>query len=185
MSSECDRSRCHLIDAKSIKAYYHSVAGSGRGVLTIEAQGEAECAQCVAIVRAPMQIEPPEFNLQTCACVEITISPYWKSAAFSGVSYSKTVTVYTASGPQQVPVEALPAVKAGAGAAPEPAVDNEVIGLSPNSIDVDRAIRDAVSQLRTKYPDGVNAKVTEIGFWAFGKPVGLAALYVRMQQKES
>ena len=153
-------------------------------MLTLEAQGEAECAQCVAIVRAPMTIEPPEFNLQTCACVEITISPYSTRAAFSGVSYSKTVTVYTASGPQKVPVEALPAAAAGA-AAPEPAADDEVIGLSPNSIDVDRAIRDAVSQLRKKYPNGVNAKVTEIGFWAFGKPVGLAALYVRMQQKES
>lgn len=184
MSSECDRSHCYLIDAKSIKAYYHSVAGSGRGVLSIEAQGEADCPQCAAIVRSPAQIVPPELELITCACPEIAFGPYLARGVFSGVSYTKTVTVNTAAGPQRVPVEALPAAKAGAAAPPEPAADNEVIGLSPNSIDVDRAIRDAVSQLREKYPDGFNAKVTEFGFWAFGKPVGLAALYVRMQQKE-
>lgn len=182
--SECDRSRCYLINANSIKAYYHFVPGSGPGVLTIEAAGEAECPQCAAVVRAPMTIEPPEFNLVTCACVEITTGPFWARGGFTGVSYSKTVIVHTASGAQKVKVEPLPAPKAAAFAAPEPAADNEVIGLSPNSIDVDRAIANAVSQLRKKYPDGINAKVTEIGFWAFGKPVGLAALYVRMQQKE-
>ena len=183
MSSECDRSRCYLIDARSIKAYYHAIAGSGLGVLAVEAEGEAECAQCVAIVRAPTQIEPPEFDLITCACDEITFSPYFARGVFSGMSYVKTVTVRTASGLRKVAVEPLPAALAGP--APEPLAGDEVIGLSPNCIDVDRAVRDAVSQLRVRYPDGVNAKVTEIGFWAFGRPVGLAALYVRMQQKSS
>ena len=32
MSSECDRFRCYLLDANSIKASYHSVPGSTFGV---------------------------------------------------------------------------------------------------------------------------------------------------------
>jgi hypothetical protein len=178
--SDCDQSNCQLIDANTLNAYYRPILFTGGGFLTIEATGECQCPQCAAVTRVPTS-EPPEFNLVTCNCLDPVNGPYSARGVFIIPRLINTVTVYTAAGTQLVPVVVGGDAEV---AGPAPPADDEVIGLSPNSVDVDRAIRDAVSQLRKKYPSGVSAKVTELGFWAFGKPVGLAALYVRMQQQQ-
>jgi hypothetical protein len=59
---------------------------------------------------------------------------------------------------------------------------DEVLGISPNSWDINRAINDAVAQLEKLYPGDVHAVVTETGVVAAGSPVGIAFLYVRMKQ---
>lgn len=179
--SMCDSSHCHLIDADSIRAFYHS--SPFLTFLAIEAQGSSECPQCVQIVQAPMPIEPPEFNLQTCACPAIGVFPYKVRAVFRDLPYTQTIVVRTASGAKTVKVEPIPALEAGEVALPAPPADDEVVGYAPNSTDVSRAIADAVSKLREKFPGGVNARVTETGFFAVGTPIGIAALYVRMQQQ--
>lgn len=179
--STCDPSQCYLIDADSIKAFYYS--SPFLTFLAIEAQGHSECPQCVKIVQPPMPIEPPEFNLETCACLAIGDFPYQVRAVFRDVPYTKTIVVRTASGAKTVKVEPIPAPQAGEAILPAPPADDEVVGYAPNSTDVGRAIADAVSKLREKFPGGINAKVTETGFFAFGTPIGIATLYVRMQQQ--
>lgn len=175
--STCDSSQCHLIDADSIRAFYHS--SPSLTFLAIEAQGHSECPQCVQIVQAPIPIEPPEFNLQTCACLAIGDFPYQVRAVFRDLPFTATIVVRTASGAKTVKVEPIPAIEP----LPVPLSDDEVVGYAPNSTDVSRAIADAVSKLRERFPGGVHARVTETGFFAVGTPIGIAALYVRMQQQ--
>jgi len=166
---------CYRINADSISAYYT------RGILVITAQGHCECPSNARIVPAPIPIEPPEFNLETCACPRIGMFPYSAQADIPMASPPPSIVVNTASGSKTVKVGIVP-VENATSALPQ-AAEDEVVGYAPNSTDVDRAIADAVSKLRTKFPTGINATVTEIGFFAAGTPVGVAALFVKMKQQ--
>jgi hypothetical protein len=175
---------CHLIDAESLTAWYVSRPRGG-GILTIEAKGHCECPNLARITQAPMPIEPPEFNLESCDCPAIGMFPYDVKGSFA-VGYTPTVVVNTASGSKTVQVKPVPAV-AGATAvpAPQPEASNEATGYAPNSTDVNLALSNAVSALRKKYPTNINATVKEIGFFAVGSPVGIAATFVTLEQLES
>ena len=173
---------CYLVNATTINAYW------AHGLLYIGAEGHAECPQLVSISETPLTIYPPEYQIMTCACPEIGSFPYNVHAWFHLAEQPETVTVHTASGPQKVEVKAFPADLAEDTATPSlltaAPTEGEVIGMSPNSIDVNRAITAAVAQLQKQYPGNVHATVVETGFVAVGSPVGIAFLYVRMRQTE-
>jgi hypothetical protein len=169
---------CHLINADSIKAWRH---GTPHGViLVIEAQGHCECPQNARITAAPMPIEPPEFNLETCPCPAIGMFPYKATGVFPGLSPSEVV-VNTASGPKTVKVASVP--EPASAALPAPADGNTVIGYAYNSSDLGKAFSAAVAELQKKFPGKTSAKVTEMGFVGVGSPVGIAFTYVTMQNQ--
>ncbi len=171
---------CYLVNATTINAYW------AHGLLYIGAEGHAECPQLVNISETPLTIYPPEYQIMTCACPQIGSFPYNVHAWFHLAEQPETVTVHTASGPQKIEVKPFPRDLAEDVATPDLLVagptDGEVIGMSPNSIDVNRAITAAVAQLQKQYPANVHATVVETGFVAVGTPVGIAFLYVRMRQ---
>jgi hypothetical protein len=171
---------CYLIEPSSINAYW------ALGLLYITAQGDSECTDYVNISQTPLTIFPPEYQIMTCACPNIGKSPYTAHAWFAFAKNPETVTVHTASGPQQVKVESFPALLMGDVQTPsiltaQPA-KGEVIGVSPNSWDFNRAMGDAINQLNEFYPGSIEAVVTETGVVTLGPPVGMAFLYVRMKQ---
>ncbi len=171
---------CYLINASSINAYW------ALGLLYITAQGDAECTDYVTISQSPLTIFPPEYQIMTCPCPNIGKFPYTAHAWFGLAKNPEMVNVHTASGPQQVKVESFPAVLAGDVQTPsvftaQPA-EGEVVGISPNSWDFNRAMGDAVNQLNELYPGGINATVTETGVVTLALPIGMAFLYVKMRQ---
>jgi hypothetical protein len=171
---------CYLINATSIKAFW------GLGHLYLTASGDTECPQYANISQSPIDIFPPEYQITTCACPEIGTFPYNIHAWFELGVKPETVTVHTADGAEKVDVEAFPAdliqdVRTPRVLTAEPS-DNEVVGFSPNSWDINRAITDAVSKLQKLYPGKVNATLTETGVVAAGSPIGIAFLYVKMKQ---
>jgi hypothetical protein len=171
---------CFLINPTKINAYWV------HGLLFLAASGEAECPQYVNISQSPLRIFPPQYQVMGCACPEIGSFPYKVHAWFHVPEQPETVTVHTADGPQEVDVKAFPIDLIEDVATPkiltEKPAAGEVVGISPNSWDVNRAIGDAVSQLQKQYPGKVSAIVTEIGVVAVGSPVGIAFLYVNMKQ---
>jgi hypothetical protein len=174
---------CYLVNATTINAYW------AHGYLFLKASGHAECPKFVSISQTPLTIFPPEYQIMTCACPEIGSFPYDVHAWFGLGEKPETVTVHTASGPQKVEVADFPPDLSEEISTPatltKKIAEGEVVGISPNSWDVNRAIGDAVSQLQKLYPGSVNATVTEIGVVAAGSPVGIAFLYVRMQNEKS
>jgi hypothetical protein len=173
-------STCYLINATSIDAYW------AHGLLYLAAAGHAECAQYAAISQSPMDIIPAEYQITTCACPQIGSFPYGIHAWFHVAEQPEAVTVHTASGAEKVEVKTFPADLvpdvATSAALTDPPAEGEVIGFSPNSWDVNRAITDAAGKLQKLYPGKVNATVTETGIVAAGSPIGIAFLYVRMKQ---
>lgn len=171
---------CYLINADSIKAWRH---GTPQGViLVIEAQGHCECPQNARITAAPIPIEPPEFNLETCVCPAIGSFPYTARGVFPGLSPSEVV-VNTASGPKTVKVETVPEAAAAKLPAPAPADGNTVTGYAYNSSDLGKAFSAAVAELQKRFPGKTSAKVTEMGFVGVGTPIGIAFTYVTMQNQ--
>lgn len=174
---------CYLINAESINAYW------AHGLLYLAASGECECPKFANIAEAPMTIVPPEYQLTTCACAEIGTFPYSVHAWFHSAEQPETVTVHTTSGAQKVPVEGFPADLTDD--LPTPGIltaklaKEEVIGISPNSWDINRAINDAVQKLEKLHPGDVNATIVDTGVVAAGSPIGIAFLYVRMKQVAS
>jgi hypothetical protein len=167
---------CHLINADTIQAFRF---GTPIGVrLVIVAKGNCECPNLARITQAPMPIEPPEFNLETCDCPVIGEFPYVARGVFD--LDASTVVVRTASGAKTVKVESVPGTEA---LAAKPAADDTVTGHAYFSSDVGKAFSDAVSQLQERFPGKTNAKVTEIGFVGFGGPIGIAFTFVTMQQQ--
>jgi hypothetical protein len=171
---------CYLVNATTINAYW------AHGLLFLTAKGHAECVQYVNISQSPMDIVPAEYQITTCACPQIGSFPYDVHAWFHVLEQPETVTVHTASGPEKVDVkpfsgDLITDVDTPAMLTATPA-EGEVVGISPNSWDVNRAINDAVAKLQKLYPGNVNATVTETGVVAAGSPVGIAFLYVRMKQ---
>jgi len=130
---------------------------------------------------------PPEYQVTTCPCTQIGSFPYKVHAWFELAEAPETVTVHTAAGPQKVEVQPFPPDLSEDIATPAQLTDqlaeNEVIGISPNSWDINRAITDAVSKLQKAYPGEVNATLTETGVVAAGSPIGIAFLYVKMRQQ--
>jgi hypothetical protein len=173
---------CYLVNATTISAYW------AHGLLYIRASGHAECPQFVSISETPLTIYPPEYQIATCACPQIGSFPYDAHAWFHLAERPETVTVHTASGPQKVEVGAFPPDLIEDVTTPQALTDElaegEVVGISPNSFDLGRAISDAVSKLQKLYPGNVHATLVETGVVAVGSPVGLAFLYVRMRQTE-
>jgi hypothetical protein len=171
---------CYLVNTETIDAYW------AHGLLFLRATGHAECAGNVSISESPLRIYPPEFQVMTCPCLEIGSFPYDVHAWFHLGEQPETVTVNTASGPQKVEVQGFPSDISDEIATPsaltDKLADGEVVGVSPNSWDVNRAITDAVNQLQKAYPGRLNATVTETGVVAVGSPIGIAFLYVRMLQ---
>jgi len=171
---------CYLTNATDIKAYW------AHGLLYLAASGETECPQHANLSESPATIVPPEYQLTTCACEEIGTFPFNVHAWFHLREQPETVTVHTAAGAQKVDVGVFPANLVEDVATPHALTAklgaNEVVGISPNSWDVNRAINDAVSKLQAAYPGNVNATVTETGVVAAGSPVGIAFLYVKMKQ---
>ena len=171
---------CYLVNATTINAYW------AHGLLYLGASGHAECPQYVNISESPITIYPPEYQIMGCSCPEIGSFPYNVHAWFRLAEQPESVTVNTASGPQKVDVAAFPADLVEDFPTPkvltETPADGEVVGISPNSWDVNRAINDAVGQLQKLYPGNVGATVTEIGVVAAGTPIGIAFLYVTMKQ---
>jgi hypothetical protein len=174
---------CYLINATSIKAYW------AHGLLYLMASGDCECPQFASISETMITIYPPEYQITTCACPEIGLFPYNVHAWFHLAEKPETVTVHTHEGPQKVEVEAFPAELSDDLVTPAvltaKLAKDEVIGFSPNSWDINRAINDAVGQLEKLYPGNVHAELTETGVVAAGSPVGIAFLYVRMRQSAS
>ncbi|MFL6229434.1 MAG: hypothetical protein ACJ741_11715 [Pyrinomonadaceae bacterium] len=175
-------SNCYLVNATTINAYW------AHGLLYLGADGHAECPEMVSISETPLTISPPEYQIMTCACAQIGSFPYKVHAWFHLVEQPETVTVHTASGPQKVEVAAFPPdivedVTTHAVLTDEPA-EGEVIGISPNSWDLNRAMGDAIDKLQKLYPGNVNATLEETGVVAAGSPIGIAFLYVKMKQHE-
>ncbi len=174
-------SQCYLVNAETINAYY------AHGLLYLSATGHAECPEFVAISQTMLTIFPPEYQITTCVCGQIGSSPYDVHAWFHLAEQPETVTVHTASGEQKVEVQPFPADLTDEIATPAlltgKLADGEVVGMSPNSWDVNRAISDAVSKLQKTFPGQVNATVTETGVVAVGSPIGIAYLYVKMKQE--
>jgi hypothetical protein len=175
-------SNCYLVNATTINAYW------AHGLLYLGAEGHAECPEMVSISQTMIDIFPPEYQIMTCACPQIGSFPYKVHAWFHLAEQPETATVHTASGPQKVEVAAFPPdlvedVTTPAALTDAP-VEGEVIGISPNSMDIGRAINDAVSKLQKLYPGDVHATLVETGVVAAGSPVGIAFLYVRMRQTE-
>jgi hypothetical protein len=172
---------CYLVNAETINAYY------AHGLLYLSASGHAECSQFVAISETMLTIFPPEYQITTCACPQIGSFPYDVHAWFELAEQVETVTVHTASGVQKVDVKPFPADLTDDIATPSLLTDKpaagEVVGISPNSFDLSRAITDAVNKLQKAYPGEVSATVTDIGVVATGSPVGIAYLYVKMKQE--
>lgn len=171
---------CYLIEATSLNAYW------AHGLLYLSASGETECPQYANISETPLTIVPAEYQLTTCACPEIGRFPYNVHAWFHVIERPETVTVHTSAGAQKVPVEGFPADLIEDVGTPATLTaklsDDEVVGISPNSWDINRAINDAAGKLQALYPGAVNATITETGIVAAGEPVGIAFLYVRMKQ---
>jgi hypothetical protein len=171
---------CYLINATTIKAYW------GFGFLFLRASGNTECPNFANISESPIKIYPAQYQVTTCPCPEIGSFPYTAHAWFHLEEQPEKVSVHTAAGLREVDVESFapdmfpdavtPAVLTAAPA------DDEVVGISPNSWDVDRAITSAVTKLQKLFPGNVNATVTETGVVAVGSPIGIAFLYVRMKQ---
>ncbi|HYL99844.1 MAG TPA: hypothetical protein VEZ90_12890, partial [Blastocatellia bacterium] len=171
---------CYLINATSIKAFW------GFGHLFLTASGHCECTKFANISESPMTIFPPQYQITTCPCPIIGSFPYDVHAWFVLEEKPESVIVHTASGAQKVDVhpfavDSLPDLTLPAVLTATPA-DDEVIGISPNSWDVNRAITNAVSKLQKLFPANVNATVVETGVVAVGTPVGIAFLYVKMKQ---
>lgn len=173
---------CYVVSATAVNAYW------AHGLLYIGAEGYAECPQFVSISQTPLAIYPPEYQITTCACTQVGSFPYKVHAWFHLAEKPETVIVYTASGPQKVEVGPFPRDLVEDVATPalltEETPEGEVVGISPNSFDVARAIGDAVSKLQQQFPGNVHAELVETGVVAVGSPVGLAFLYVRMRQTE-
>ena len=169
---------CYLVNATTIDAFW------AHGLLYLTASGHAECVEYVAISQTPLTIVPAEYQITTCACAQIGSLPYQVHAWFHVVEQPEKVNVHTASGAQEVEVKGFPA-EIGDIATPAPlsdAAEGEVIGIAPNSTDINRAIADAVAKLQKLYPGKVNATLTESGVVAAGSPIGIAFIYVRMKQ---
>jgi flavin-binding protein dodecin len=171
---------CHLINSETLSAFW------AHGLLYLAASGHAECAEYVSISEAPIDIVPPEYQLTSCSCPAIGSFPYNVHAWFHLAEQPETVTIHTSAGAQKVEVTGFPSDLSDDVSTPASLTgklgEGEVVGVSPNSWDVNRAITNAVDQLRKLYPDNVNAVVTETGVVAAGAPVGIAFLYVRMKQ---
>ena len=173
--------QCYPVNAETINAFY------AHGLLYLSASGHSECPQYVAISQTMITIFPPEYQITTCACPQIGSLPYNVHAWFHLAEQPETVTVHTAAGAQKVEVTSFPDDLTDDIATPalltDKAVEGEVVGISPNSFDFNRALSDAISKLQTAYPGQVNATVTDIGVVAAGSPVGIAYLYVKMKQE--
>jgi hypothetical protein len=169
----------YLVNATTIEAYW------AHGLLYLTASGHAECVEYVAISQTALTIIPAEYQITTCACPQIGSFPYQVHAWFHVVEKPEKVKVHTASGSEDVEVQGFPTeigditTPAALGA---DLADGEVIGIAPNSTDINRAIADAVTQLQKLYPGKVNATLTETGVVAAGSPIGIAFIYVRMKQ---
>ncbi len=173
--------QCYPVNAETISAHY------AHGLLYLAASGHSECPQFVAISETMITIFPPEYQITTCACPQIGSFPYNVHAWFHLAEQPETVVVHTAAGAQKVEVTSFPDDLTDDIATPalltDKPGDGEVVGISPNSFDLSRALSDAVSKLQTAYPGQVNATVTDIGVVAAGSPVGIAYLYVKMKQE--
>lgn len=171
---------CFLINADSINAYW------AHGLLLITAAGETECVEYANISQAPLDVFPPEFQVMSCACQVPSVSPYRAHGWFALAKSPETITVHTLSGPQKVKVEAFPQVLPGDVQTPSvftaQSGEGEVVGISPNSWDVNAAIGHAVNQLHELFPNQIKAMVTETGVVTLGSPISMAFLYVKMKQ---
>lgn len=172
---------CYLINATTINAYW------AHRVLLLTAEGHAECSEFAHITQSPIRIFPPEYQLMTCACPRVGSTPYNIQAWFYLIEQPETVTVQTASGPEKVTVKTFPTELSEGMSTPSilrsETSEGEVIGISPNNLDVNFAIGDAVSKLQELYPGDVHATLIETGVVATGPPAGITFLYVRMQQQ--
>ena len=171
---------CFLINAATINAYW------AHGLLFITAAGEAECVEYANISQAPLDVFPPEFQVMSCPCPAPGAFPYRAHGWFALAKNPETITVNTLSGPQKVNVEAFPPVLSGDVETPsifttQPG-EGEVVGISPNSWDVNTAIGHAVNQLHELFPNQIKAVVTETGVVTLGSPISMAFLYVKMKQ---
>lgn len=155
--------------------------------LTIVASGREDGYTNIRIAQSPAQIFPPIFHVVGDSSPAIGNFPYRVHGSFKAAAGLKTIFMTTADGKNEIPVKQFTEADLAA-KAPKTSVlsanpaDNEVVGISPNSYDVNRAVSDAVNKLQKKYPANVNATVVETGVVAVGTPVGITYLYVKMQQ---
>jgi hypothetical protein len=171
---------CFLINADTINAYW------AHGILFITAAGETECVEYANISQAPLDVFPPDFQIMSCACATPGSYPYRAHGWFILAKNPDTIKVHTLAGPRRVKVEAFPEALPDDVKTPSlfttQAGEGEVVGISPNSFDVNVAISHAVNQLHESFPNQVRAVVTETGVVTLGGPVGMAFLYVKMKQ---
>lgn len=164
---------------EKVTVVYHSLTRQ----LIIEASGHEDGIRNISIERVQSPIEPPIFTVVGEYSAAIGYFPYKVRGVFHFPANPHEIVV----GSQRYPVQEFcnENVKTLPEALQQSLAENEVIGFSPNSYDVNRAIGDAVSKLQKKFPANVSATVVETGVVAVGSPVGIAYLYVKMRQKTS
>lgn len=158
--------------------------------VTIIARGREDGFCKIHIEASLAQIYPPIYMVVGEECPVIGNFPYSVSKTVPYATDLDYVNFQTSKGTQRVNIvdvlaDTDNAPKALLDAESKAAPDNQVTGIAPNSSDINTAIANAISKLRTKFPNGINAVVTKSGFVAAGSPVGIAYFYVVMEQQSS
>lgn len=128
---------------------------------------------------------PPIYMVVGEQCGAIGNFPFQTRKVISYPTNIDYVNVQTGEGSVKVQIVPVPADTEGLAEAQavEKTGPDEVVGYSYNQVNVDGAISNAISKLRKTHNGAINAVVKETGFVAVGSPIGIAYLYVVMEQK--
>ena len=147
--------------------------------LTISASGHEDGVTDIRIEAVNLSAKIPSFRIVGEPSPAIGYFPFQVTRSFglNNVDVNK-IEIITANGVQLYDVQQY---SAGADLALPVSSGDTVTGIAPNSADT--AFKNAVAQMRQKFPGNVSASVIDSGFVAAGTPVGIAYTYVTLQKK--
>ncbi len=149
--------------------------------LTINASGHEDGVKDIRIEAVNLSAKIPSFRIVGEPSPAIGYFPFQVTRSFglNNVDVNK-IEIITANGVQLYDVQQY---SAGADLALPVSSGDTVTGIAPNSADYNTAFKNAVAQMRQKFPGNVSASVIDSGFVAAGTPVGIAYTYVTLQKK--
>ena len=150
--------------------------------VTIIAKGHEDGFCNIRIVPSLAQVYPPIYMVVGEPCAVIGYFPYTvKSTVFYSTDLDY-VQFQLSDGTQRIPIHDVMVAQENTPEILAKKTDTQVVGYAYNSADINVAIQDATNKLQQRFPGKVSAVLKESGFVAAGSPVGIAYLYVVMEQ---
>lgn len=151
------------------------------GKISICVQGFEFAYENLKIVEAPMPILPSNYMLVGERRELVSQTHYNFCQTFDYPTEFHEIYFLMESGWKKV--EILPILES-LEKVPETLLqtaDTKIVGYAPNSTDLNAAFSDAVNTARSKFPGNISLEWDSAGFFAAGRPVGIAATWVSLK----